>query len=70
MLYEVITRVASFDRVDAKEVARRDIALRYDPKTGYLGTSVSGGEYRFDVSPYDKILVLRRSGIYSVVPVP
>ncbi len=68
--WERKTRVASFDRVDAKEVARRDIALRYDPKTGYLGTNVSGGEYRFDVSPYDKILVIRRSGIYSVVPVP
>ena len=68
--WERKTRVASFDRVDAKEVARRDIALRYDPKTGYLGTNVSGGEYRFDVSPYDKILVMRRSGIYSVVPVP
>jgi topoisomerase IV subunit A len=64
------TKIASFDRVDAKEVARRDIALRYDPQTGYLGTAVSGGELQFDVSPYDKVIVIRRSGIWSVQPVP
>ncbi|MBU1078969.1 MAG: DNA topoisomerase IV subunit A, partial [Spirochaetes bacterium] len=64
------TRIGSFDRVDAKEVAKRDIAVRYDPQTGYLGTSVSGGEYQFDVSPFDKVLVVRHSGIYSVVPAP
>ncbi len=64
------TRIGSFDKVDAKEVAKRDIALRYDAQTGYLGTAVSGGEYQFDVSPFDKVLIVRRSGIYSVVPAP
>ncbi|HUW68724.1 MAG TPA: DNA topoisomerase IV subunit A [bacterium] len=64
------TRIASFDRVDAREVAKRDIALRYDTQTGYLGTSVSGGELRLNVSPFDKVLIIRRSGLYSVVPVP
>ncbi|MDX9898025.1 MAG: DNA topoisomerase IV subunit A [Spirochaetia bacterium] len=64
------TSITSFSRVDAKEVAKRDISVRYDPQTGYLGTSVSGGEYQFDVSPFDKILVIRHSGIYSVVPTP
>ncbi len=64
------TRVRSFDRVDVKEVAKRDIAVRYDAAAGYLGTAVSGGEYRFDASPFDKVLVIRRSGIYSVVPLP
>lgn len=64
------TRIGSFDKVDVKEVAKRDIALRYDAQSGYLGTSVSGGEYQFDVSPFDKVLIVRRSGIYSVVPAP
>jgi topoisomerase-4 subunit A len=64
------TKITSFGHVDAKEVARRDISLRYDPQSGYLGTTVTGGEFQFDVSPFDKILVVRRSGIYSVVPVP
>ena len=64
------TRIGSFDKVDVKEVAKRDIALRYDAQSGYLGTAVSGGEYQFDVSPFDKVLIVRRSGIYSVVPAP
>ncbi|MBL8966689.1 MAG: hypothetical protein JNG85_06740, partial [Spirochaetaceae bacterium] len=64
------TELAGFARVDAKEVARRDISLRYDRQTGYLGTSVSSGDAILQVSPYDKILVLRRSGLWSVVPLP
>jgi len=64
------TELAGFARVDAKEVARRDIALRYDAQAGYLGTAVSTGDSILQVSPYDKILVVRRSGIWSVVPLP
>jgi topoisomerase-4 subunit A len=64
------TEIAGFERVDAKEVVRRDIALRYDRSSGYLGTAVSTGESLFTASPYDKILVFRRNGLYSVVPLP
>ena len=64
------TKIQSFTKVDAREAARRNIALRYDPGTGYLGKAVSSGEFLFDVSPYDKILVMRHTGMYSVVPVP
>lgn len=64
------TRVESFDKVAAKEAARRDVALRYDAQAGYLGTSVSTGDYLFDVSPFDRLLVIRRTGLYSVVEVP
>jgi topoisomerase-4 subunit A len=64
------TKIQSFAKVDAREAARRNIALRYDPATGYLGKAVSSGEFLFDVSPYDKILVMRHTGMYSVVPVP
>lgn len=64
------TKIASFDKVDAKDVARRDVALRYDRQAGYLGTNVSAGELLFDVSPFDRLLVIRRNGLYSVVDVP
>lgn len=64
------TRISSFDKVDVKEAARRDVALRYDRQTGYLGTNVSTGELLFDVSPFDRLLVIRRNGLYSVVDVP
>lgn len=64
------TEISGFHRIDVKEVAKRDIALRYDGQTGYLGTSVSTGDQLFTVSPYDKVLYIRRNGIYSVSPAP
>lgn len=64
------TKVEQFSMVDAREAARRDVALRYDPQTGYIGTAVSSGEKLLEVSAFDKILIVRRTGIYTVVPVP
>ncbi|GAB1432136.1 DNA topoisomerase IV subunit A [Spirochaetota bacterium] len=64
------TRIASFDMVDAREAAKRDIPLRYDRDSGYLGTVLSGGENILSASPFDKLLIMRRTGTYSVVPLP
>lgn len=64
------TQILSFSKVDYKEAARRDIAVRYDSATGYIGTSVSSGEKVLEVSSFDRILIVRRTGLYSIVPVP
>jgi topoisomerase-4 subunit A len=64
------TELSSFRQVDVKEAARKDIPLRYDDATGYLGTSVSGGETLAHVSPYDKIIAIRRTGVYTAMTVP
>lgn len=64
------TAVKSFEAVDVKEVVKRDMTLRYDGKTGYLGTAVSTGTEVCKVSPYDRILFIRKSGIYTVCDVP
>lgn len=64
------TTIGSFGRVDAKEAAKRDVAIRYDRQAGYLGSTVSGGDYLFDASPFDRLLVIRRNGIYSVIDLP
>ncbi|MGA2547562.1 MAG: DNA topoisomerase IV subunit A [Rectinemataceae bacterium] len=64
------TELTAFRQIDVKEASRRDLALRYDEATGYLGTSVSGGETLSHVSPYDKILVIRRNGVYTAMTVP
>lgn len=64
------TVIGSFDKVDVREAAVRSMSLRYDNKTGYLGYAVSGGRELFKVSPYDRILVVRRSGTYSIINVP
>jgi len=60
------TLVGEFDKVIAKEVVKRDVELKYDSKTGYLGTNVSGAKIA-EVSPYDRILAIRKNGMYTVM---
>ncbi len=84
--FERHTQIASFNAVDVKAVAKRDITLRYDEK-GYLGSNVIGGAEvtagwlwkngigqgdakPLKVTPYDRIFIMRRSGIYTVCDVP
>ena len=63
------TEVACFDQVDVREVAQRNLKLRYDKKTGYLGYNVNGNVL-MDVSQYDRVLVIRKTGTYSLYEAP
>ncbi|MDR2746077.1 MAG: DNA topoisomerase IV subunit A [Treponema sp.] len=63
------TEVLSFAKVDVKEVVKKDLELKYDKATGYLGTAVSG-EVVAEVSPFDRILALKKEGSWSVVNLP
>jgi topoisomerase-4 subunit A len=63
------TEIVSFEKVDVREVAQRNLKLRYDRDNGYLGYEVNGAA-QFDVSLYDRILVIRKNGVYSVINVP
>jgi len=64
------TKVGVFDKIDVKEVARKDVQLRYDSAGGYLGTAVYGGEVVAELSPFDRILVIRGNGLWSVTDIP
>ena len=64
------TKISSFSAVDVKAVSKRDTPLRYDSKTGYLGTSVSTGTEVLRVTPYDRIFFMRKTGMYMVCDVP
>jgi topoisomerase IV subunit A len=64
------TEIISFTKTDAREAAQRNLDLRYDGGTGYLGHEIRSGSRLFDVSSYDRILVIRRTGVYSVIDVP
>lgn len=64
------TKITGFNTIDVKEIVKRDISLRYDDKSGYLGTAVSTGIEVMKVTPYDRIFVLRKTGVYTVVDVP
>jgi len=63
------TEIISIDKVDVREAAQRNLKLRYDAKTGYLGHAMNGNVL-FDVSQYDRILVVRKTGAYSVIDAP
>jgi topoisomerase-4 subunit A len=63
------TKVGSFDKVDVKEVVKKDLELNYDKASGYLGTAVSG-KLAAELSPFDRILVLRNNASYSVIDIP
>jgi topoisomerase-4 subunit A len=64
------TVIKSFDIVDVKEVAVRDLSLKYDPTTGYLGYNVKSGNTMLLVSTYDRILIIQKTGTYFVCDAP
>jgi len=68
-MYPRKTQLISFKKVDVREAAQRNLKLRYDKDTGYLGHEVNGNVL-LDVSPYDRVLVIRKTGAYSVINVP
>lgn len=64
------TQIERFSSVDAKAIVKRDVPLRYDGAKGYLGTSVFGGQELLKVTRFDRIFIMRKSGIYTVCDVP
>ncbi|MDR0568012.1 MAG: DNA topoisomerase IV subunit A [Spirochaetaceae bacterium] len=62
------TVVGAFEKVAVKEVTKRDLQLKYDTVTGYLGTAVSGA-VAAEVSPFDRILTVKSGGTYFVAGV-
>jgi topoisomerase-4 subunit A len=63
------TQVGTFAKVDVKEVVKKDLELKYDRATGYLGTGVTG-EVIAEVSPFNRILTLKKNGTWSVGDLP
>jgi topoisomerase-4 subunit A len=63
------TELVSLKKVDVRDAAQRNLKLRYDKDTGYLGYEVNGNLI-CDVSNYDRILVIRKNGLYSVIDAP
>lgn len=64
------TTVTNIKTVDVKSVVRRDTPLKYNADSGYLGTAVPGGEEILKITPFDRIIYVRKSGIYTVTESP
>lgn len=63
------TEITNIETVNAKAVVKRDIPLKYDERTGNLGTAVYGVE-KLRVTPYDRVMFVRHSGIFSITETP
>ena len=63
------TEISSFETLNARQVAVRNMDVRYDPATGYIGTAIKTGEPLLKVSPFDKIFYMKTNGEYRVIPV-
>ena len=68
-LWKRKTEIGSFGITDAKQIAVRNLELRYDEATGYIGTNMKTGEPLIKVSSYDKIFYMKKDGSYRVINV-
>ncbi|HPE92402.1 MAG: DNA topoisomerase IV subunit A [Sphaerochaeta sp.] len=64
------TTIKTFELVDVKEVAERNLAVKYDPANGYLGYAVKQGNTLLEVSTFDRVLIIRKDGTYQVIDAP
>lgn len=59
--------IESFEEVNVRSVARQNIKLSYDPKTGFFGSAVKSENFQLTVSEYDKILLISKDGGYRII---
>jgi topoisomerase-4 subunit A len=64
------SEIVSLRKVDVRDAAQKNLKVKYNPDTGYLGYEVSGGRILFDASVYDRILYVKKDGTYLVTDVP
>ncbi len=70
--YPRLTKTATFEEADARQVAAKNLAIAYDAVKGYLGYGVKGDglEPAYRVSELDRVLTVKTNGTYKVVPPP
>lgn len=63
------TRIKAIEEIDRRAIETKKIKVGYDPKTGFVGTKISGPE-QFTCTNFDKLLVLFKDGTYKVTSIP
>ena len=64
------TRIADFEAIEKKAVARQTIKLAYDRGTGFFGSAVKGGHRELLASEFDLILGIANDGSYRIMTPP
>jgi len=68
--WERKTEIMEIEKVDVRDAAQKNLKMRYNDETGYLGYNVSSGKSLFECSIYDKVLFIKKDGTYQVTPAP
>lgn len=63
------TRIKSIEEIDRRAIETKKIKVGYDPKTGFVGTKISG-PIHFTCTNFDKLLVFFKDGSYKVINIP
>ena len=61
------SKIETFEEVDKKSVARQNIRLNFDKKTGFFGSGVKGKDKTLTVSEYDVVLAISNDGTYRLM---
>jgi len=64
------TQIGRIKAVDKKAVARQNVRLAYDPKTGFFGEDVRGEDFKMSVSEFDHVLAIADDGSYRIMQKP
>ncbi len=64
------TEITRIKAVDKKAVARQNVKLSWDPKSGFFGSEVRGDQCKMTVSEFDHVLVIGDDGGYRIMQQP
>lgn len=64
-----LTQIRSFDNIVAATVAEANEKLYYDADDGFIGTSLKKGDFLFNCSELDEVLIFYKDGRYKVIRV-
>lgn len=65
--YKRRTKIESFESIDVKEIARKDVKVYYDKEQKLIGTSVKSDQF-VACSEYDKVLIIKPDGTARIIP--
>ena len=61
------TEIMSIEKVDIRDAAQKNLKIRYNKDTGYLGSDLSSGTVLCDASVYDRLLIIRKDCTYQII---
>jgi topoisomerase-4 subunit A len=63
------TRIKAIEEIDRRAIETKEVKVRFDLDTGFVGTKVTGGT-DFTCTNFDKILVFYKDGTYKAINIP